>query len=354
MEYIDILDELPFVPYVKHPIIKNEEQIKSSSNFIVRPDNSPIVEQRTDSSSKAFIEANTIECSLSEIQQQHIIPVWMKDNEPLISTADFIQTVSLVTMDVFHGEHILHPSVRVSHPIKGRIPSAKDKPAHLLNDDEKTLYYERMMFCIEIPSIQSNVEGNQLSLMVGGVKSYGEDNLYQRSGGDQHFKIFIGFKNSVCTNLCVWSDGYNGNLAVKNKEDLQLAIQLLLQRYNSSQHLEQMKQLSDYSIKEQQFAQLVGRCRMYQYLPAGIKQSIPPLLFGENQMGAVVKDFYRDNNFSKESNGSIDLWRLYNLFTGVNKSSYIDTFLDRSVNAYNFVDQIQRSLDGSLNNWYLN
>ena len=35
------------------------------------------------SSSKPFIEANTTESSLEEIKQQHIIPVWLKDNEPL-------------------------------------------------------------------------------------------------------------------------------------------------------------------------------------------------------------------------------------------------------------------------------
>ena len=40
-----------------------------------------------------------------------------------------------------------------------------------------------------------------------------------------------------------------------------------------------------------------------------------------------------DENFSRGDNPEIDLWRVYNLFTGANKSSYIDTFLDRSLNA---------------------
>src|SRR5690606_10765697 len=41
-----------------------------------------------------------------------------------------------------------------------------------------------------------------------GVKSYTRDNLYNRKGADQHFKFFIGFQNKVCTNLCIWTDGF--------------------------------------------------------------------------------------------------------------------------------------------------
>lgn len=101
--------------------------------------------------SSVFIEANTIESSYDEIRNQHIIPVFIKDNEPLISQADFIMATMEVAMDVFDGETILKPNVRLSHPVKGRIPEAKNKPAIELQDHEKTLYYERMAFVIEIP-----------------------------------------------------------------------------------------------------------------------------------------------------------------------------------------------------------
>jgi hypothetical protein len=171
--YIDIIEEIPFVPDVDGPVLMPTEQL---------------------SSSRSFIEANTIECSLMEMNQHHVIPVWLKDNEPLISNADFIEVAREVVADIFCGEQILKPAIRVSHPIKGRIPSAKDKPANLLTDEERTLFYERMMFCIEVPSIKADVDGNQLSLIIGGVKSFGEDNLYQRSGGEQHFKLFMVLK----------------------------------------------------------------------------------------------------------------------------------------------------------------
>ena len=154
MEYIDIIEELPFVPDVIKPVQVN-------------------------STSKPFIEANTIDMSLNEIRNKHIIPVFVKDNETLISHSEFIDSASTITADIFHGERILKPSIRVSHPIKGRIPEAKDKPANQLSEWEKTLYYERMMFVIEVPSIQTEIGGNTLSLTIGGVKAFNQDNLYQ-------------------------------------------------------------------------------------------------------------------------------------------------------------------------------
>ena len=89
-----------------------------------------------------------------------------------ISHQEFIETVAIVTNKIFGGETILKPAVRVSHPIKGRIPSAVGKPAKELLEHEKTLYYERMAFAVEIPSISDNVANNSLNLTVGGVRAY--------------------------------------------------------------------------------------------------------------------------------------------------------------------------------------
>ncbi|HET9746708.1 MAG TPA: DUF3871 family protein [Chitinophagaceae bacterium] len=40
------------------------------------------------------------------------------------------------------------------------MPSARDKAANNLEEHEKTLYYERMAFVIEIPTIGSEIDGN--------------------------------------------------------------------------------------------------------------------------------------------------------------------------------------------------
>jgi hypothetical protein len=90
---------------------------------------------------------------------------------------------------------------------------------------------------------------------------------------------------------------------------------------------------------EQQFALLVGRCRMYQHLPRALKEQIFPesLSLTDTQIGSVVKDYYWDQDFGSDSYGALSLWQLNNLFTGANKSSYIDSFLDRSVNSHEFI-----------------
>ncbi|GAB3991889.1 hypothetical protein GCM10028807_23350 [Spirosoma daeguense] len=216
------------------------------------------------SSSKALIEANTIVVTEDEIRHQHIIPVFVKDNEPLISQSDFVDATLDVVSDVFRGERILMPQLRVSHAIKGRIPDARNKSAHQLQDWEKTLYYERLIFAIEIDSIQEIVEGNTLSLTIGGVKAYNLDNLHNRKGANEHFKVFIGFQNKVCTNLCVWTDGYHSDILVKSLTQLRMAIYTLLESYNQNSLLHRVKSLPDYELSEQQFALLLGRCRMYQ------------------------------------------------------------------------------------------
>ena len=72
--------------------------------------------------------------------------------------------------DYFHGEQFDMPEIRISHPINGRIPSALGKKASELTDEEKTLFYQRMCFCFEIPSIVHDEYGNRLALSIGGVR----------------------------------------------------------------------------------------------------------------------------------------------------------------------------------------
>lgn len=305
------------------------------------------------STTKPFIEANTIEGSLTELRQYHIIPVFTRDNEPLISQVDFIETTQEIVHEAFHAERILSPSIRLSHPIKGRVPEARNKPANQLEEWEKTLYYERMAFLIEVPSIADTIEGERLSLTIGGVKAYNLDNLSGRKGTEEHFKVFIGFKVSVCTNLCVWSDGFTYDIRVKNLNQLKLAIYHLVHSFDAITQLKKMETLQHYALTEHQFAQLIGRCRLYQHLPTNLKQDIPDLQFGDAQVNSVCRDYYRDNSFCRDEKGDINLWRLYNLFTAANKQSYIDTFLDRSVNASTFTGELAYALEHKSTNWFL-
>jgi len=305
------------------------------------------------STSKPFLEANTIATTLDEIRDKHLIPVFAKDNQPVISQSDFISLTSDVVQHFFQHETVLPPSIRISHPIKGRIPEAKDKPAHLLREEEKTIYYERMAFILEIPTISDTINGNPLSLTVGGIKAHNQDNLYARKGAEENFKLFIGFQNRVCTNLCVWTDGAKETLRVRSIDELTEAIIDLISGYNAKRHLDGLSGFTDYNINEKQFAYLIGRARMYQHMPNHQKKHLPQLLFGDNQIGMVVKEYYNDAAFSREDDGSLNLWKLYNLFTSANKSSYIDGYLNKGLNAYGFVSGIREAMDNDGDNWFM-
>jgi hypothetical protein len=127
----------------------------------------------------------------------------------------------------------------------------------------------------------------------------------------------------------------------------------MLLAFNPVGQIQRMHSLVDSLLSEKQFAQLIGRCRMFQYLPANEKEGVDPLLFGDQQISSICKDYYRDNSFCRSEDGSINLWKLYNLFTVANKSTYIDQFLDRSVSASRFVEGIRDSLNKTRNCWYL-
>ena len=305
-------------------------------------------------SSGNFIGANTIEVDLQEMQKSHIIPVFTKDNEPLISHADFIQSSSDVIHHYFRGETILAASIRVSHPIKGRIPEAKDKPAKDLFEHEKTIYYERMAFIARIPSIEEEIGGNPLTLTIGGVRSYNLENLYHKKSLER-FKFFIGFQNLVCCNLCISTDGLKEEMRASTVKELYGKIFELVKNFQVDRLLGQMYDLTQYNLTEHQFAQLIGRCRLYQHLPKEQKRAIPALEFNDGQFNTIVKDYYQDQSFCRNESGDINLWNLYNLFTQANKSSYIDTFLDRNLNAL----QLSTGVGQALNNeesgyrWFL-
>jgi len=251
------------------------------------------------STEKVFIEANTTAVSYRELKDEHIIPVFSATNEPLISHQELVDCVASVTRNWFQDEVVLEPSIRVSHPIKGRIPDAKYKKASELEVWEQTLFYERMMFCIEVPSVAEMVGGNLLSLTVGAVKAYSEDNLYgKRPSGEQQFHLFVGFRNKVCCNMCVSTDGAKLDLKVKDLAQLEQSMFTMLSQYNVGAHVEAMRKLTTIEINQSEFAQFIGKSRLYKYLPDDLKMGLTPLCFGDQQMGAVAKDFFNDENFS--------------------------------------------------------
>jgi hypothetical protein len=129
----------------------------------------------------------------------------------------------------------------------------------------------------------------------------------------------------------------------------------LFHNYNAKEQLNLLSSFGNYTLSEHQFAQLVGKTRLYQCLPSNLKKELPSMEFGDGQLNIVARNYYSDKSFCRNDDGSINLWRVYNLFTEANKSSYIDTFLDRSLNATNFLNGVSMALLGdAAYQWFLN
>lgn len=312
------------------------------------------VESSINTNKKPFVEANTEEVSLSFLKNKCIVPVFTKDNETTLSHQEFIDSVRNVVRSIFPNEIIEEPEIRVSHQIKGRTPDAIHVPVKDLQEHQKTTYYERMAFIIRIPSITETINGNALALTVGGVRALNTENLYNKKTYEK-FKIFIGFQNMVCCNLCVSTDGFKEELKAVSSIDLEDKTLQLFSSYNMHRHLNAMEQLSNYSLTESQFAQLIGKGRLYNFLPKKEKLLLPELLLNDGHLTTVAKDYYQDESFCKNENGDINLWKFYNLLTGSNKTSYLDKFLDRGVNAFDFTTGVSDALDNrnSKHSWFL-
>lgn len=291
-----------------------------------------------------FIEANTEIVELSHLKHDCITPVFSKDNELTISHPQFIEAVYDAATSFFQREQVEQPDIRCSHVVKGRTPEAIHKPANQLLESDKTIYYERCAFSLDIPTVYETVGGNKLNLSIVGVRAYNHMNLYSKKSAEV-FKLAIGFKNQVCTNMCVFTDGYNSKLEVTNTRDLYQAALELFNNYNPAKHLHLMQTLGNSYLTEHQFCQILGKMRLYQTLPQGYQKAIPRMLLTDTQINNVAKSYVSDPNFNGIGN-DLNMWKFYNLLTGSNKSSYIDSFLDRALNATEIAQGINSALHG--------
>ena len=200
-----------------------------------------------------------------------------------------------------------------------------------------TLYYERMMFLFKIPQIKSIVNGHEVSLVVGGIKSYSWDNLGRDHKANQHFKFFVGFQVFVCSNLCVSADGVVLELKANSPHLIASQVQEMMKLYSPDKHLSWLEDLNNYSLSEVQFAKFIGRSNMQPY-----SEEAPKYSLSTTQINSVVKGYYSDPHFMC-GEGEISLWNLYNLITESNKGSYIDGFLDRNVSGERIVEDLRHS-----------
>lgn len=312
----------------------------------------PFEEVKVSSPSVNFLEANTAAITIEELSTQCVVPTWA-NQELTISHQDFINTIHDAAYNMFTGETIHKPEIRVSHIVRGRVPSALGKKASELLESEKTQFYQRLAFAFTIPTIHENVNGQKLELCIGGVRNYSDLNLYRATKGTEKFSVFIGWRVNVCSNQVLTGEGVKLQLEVMNLNDLYKNALEMFYNFNPAREIHLLQTLSQSYLTETQFAQIVVRMRLYQALPNGYQRSIPRLLITDSQINNVCRDYYTNPDFGAKDN-TISLFDFHNLLTESNKSSYIDTYLQRAVNATEVATGINNALHGDTKYaWFL-
>ena len=299
-----------------------------------------------------FLEANTNAITLEELAEQCVVPTWA-NQELTISHQDFINTVHDAACNVFAGETVNTPEIRVSHIVRGRIPSALGKRSSELLESEKTQFYQRLAFAFTIPSLHECINGQRLELCIGGVRNYSDLNLYRANRGMEKFTIFIGWRVNVCSNQVLTGDGVRLALEVMSIHDLYKSVLELFYKFNLERDIELLQTLTKVRLDERTFAQIVGRMRLYQALPSYQQRRIPKLLITDSQINNVCRDYYNNPNFGAKDS-TMSMFDFHNLLTQANKSSYISDFVQRGINATEVTVGICKALQGdSEYSWFL-
>ena len=312
----------------------------------------PIAEVNTKQSSVFFLDANTNAITLEELSVSCVVPTW-GNQELTISHQDFISCVHEAASDFYKGETINSPDIRVSHIVRGRTPNALGKKASELLESEKTQFYQRLAFAFTIPTIFESINGQKLELCCGGVRNYSDLNLYRQTRGTEKFSIFVGWRVHICSNQILTGEGTKLSFEVMDVKDIYKNTMELLYSFIPAKDIHLMQTLSNTYLSETQFAQIVGRMRLYQAIPQGLSRRIPRLLITDSQINNVCRGYYNNPDFAGKE-GSLSMWNFHNLLTEANKSSYIDNYLQRAVNATEVAVGINNALHGdSKYSWFI-
>ena len=306
----------------------------------------------TSKSCVSFLEANTNSITLDELKNLCVVPTWA-NQELTISHQDFIESVHDAAKTFYMGESVTAPSIRVSHIVRGRTPNALGKRASELLECEKTQFYQRMAFAFTIPTIYETIDGQRLELCVGGVRNYNDLNLYRSSKGVEKFSVFVGWRVVICSNQVLTGQGVKLSLEVMELKQLYQQVMELFNQFNPAKDIHLMQTLSNTFLTETQFAQVVGRMRLYQALPNNVLRGIPKLIITDSQINNVCRGYYHNEDFGGQD-GAISMWNFHNLLTESNKSSYIDSYLQRAVNATEVAVGLNNAIHGDENyQWFL-
>lgn len=331
------------------------DSIKEQAAVITNIEDTVTVSEEKQKFHPNFIESNTSAITLEELTEKNVIPTFC-DNSLTISHQNFIGAVTGAAEQVFGG--LTPVECRVSHPIIGRIPSAQYKKASELAEDEKTIFYQRLAWVAHVDNLTCTINNQTVHLCIGGVRSYSEDKLY-RTQTAMKFKIFVGWKVRVCSNLCLTCDGFSGTIECMTEADIMQKALELFNAFNPKKEetLNTLENLQSTEIPEKLFCKIIGRLRLYQFLPVSKQKNLPSLEIGDQAVNAMVKGYVSNPDFGKNSGENITCWNLLQLSNEAAKSAYIDRWLERNRNCTDFALGIQRAIEGNDTegyDWFLN
>ena len=101
---------------------------------------------------------------------------------------------------------------------------------------------------------------------------------------------------TLCTNLCVWTDGSKLNFRVASMEELAFKVLELIRHYDLEEHTDQMELLTRVSISDQQFAKIIGRAKMSNHVAVSERYSKPLFPLTDRQINQVVDGYFTDKN----------------------------------------------------------
>ena len=128
------------------------------------------------------------------------------------------------------------------------------------------------------------------NLSIVGVRAYNLQSLYTKKSPEL-FKLAIGFKNQVCCNMCIFTDGYKEDLRVCSTNGLYKAAMELFNNFNPDKQILLMQQLSNTSMSEHQFCTFLGKSRLYQCLSTNSQKHLPRLLLTDTQINLAAKAY---------------------------------------------------------------
>lgn len=293
-----------------------------------------------------FIEGNTNAITLGDLRSKCIVPTWAT-NQLTISHPAFIETVLAAAQASFPGQMVNAPEIRVSHPVLGRVPGAIHKKTTELLDSDRTLYFQRICFCIAV-SINDIINGNETNVVVGGVRALNNENLSTRPRAEQ-FKLFAGHSVKVCSNQCIFGADYMDKFEAMSESEIFDGACNLFRNFNPESNKQKLELLGNTYMSTEDFTHIIGRMRLYEALPVAKRNELglPLITLGDQALNSATRGFVNNKDFRANPDGVLSLWAFLNLLTEANKASYIDRFLSREVNAMDTAIGICDALNGA-------